>query len=127
LRKENAGLSTEYSAKIAEILASTEERRGVVWSLQESGDLNVNLVRFTEGEGVGEHVNDEVDVLLVGVSGSGEVRINGRLQCLSSGTLILLPKGARRSTRGSSADFAYLTVHRRRGPLKIGVPRQNAG
>ena len=126
MRNENAKVTTEYGATIAEILASTEERTGVVWSLQESGDLNVNLVRFTEGEGVGERVNDEVDVLLVGVSGSGEVRINGRLHHLSSGTLILLPKGARRSTRGISADFVYLTVHRRRGPLKIGILRQDA-
>lgn len=118
-------MSTEYSATIAEILASAEGRTGVVWSLQESGDLNVNLVRFTKGEGVGEHVNDEVDVLLVGVSGSGEVRINGGLHCLSGGTLILIPKDARRSTRGISADFAYLTVHRRRGPLKVGVPKRN--
>ena len=112
-------------AEYAEILASAEGRTGVVWSLQESGDLNVNLVRFTEGGGVGEHVNDEGDVLLVGVSGSGEVRINGGLHCLSGGTLILLPKGARRSTRGISADFAYLTVHLRRGPLKVGVPRRD--
>ena len=119
LRNENAGLSTEYSAKIVEILASTEERTGVVWSLQESDDLNVNLVQFTEGEGVGEHVNDEVDVLLVGVSGSGEVRINDTLHRLYSGTLIHIPKGVRHSTRAISANLAYLTVHQRRGPLKI--------
>jgi quercetin dioxygenase-like cupin family protein len=118
-------LSTEYSATIAEILASTKERTGVIWSLQESRDLNVNLVQFAEGEGVGEHVNDEVDVLFVGVSGSGEVRINGTLHGLSSGTLILIPKGVRRSTRGTSANFAYLTVHQRRGPLKIRVPRRD--
>ena len=118
-------MSTEYSGTIAEILASTVERTGVVWSLQESTDLNVNLVQFTEGEGVGDHVNDEVDVLLVGVSGHGEVRINGTLHFLSSGTLILIPKGVRRSTRGISANFAYLTVHQRRGPLKIRVPRRD--
>jgi hypothetical protein len=63
-------LSTKYSATIAEILASTEERTAVIWSLQESRDLNVNLVQFTRGEGVGEHVNDGVDVLFVGVPGS---------------------------------------------------------
>jgi quercetin dioxygenase-like cupin family protein len=125
LRNENARLSTEYSATIAEILASTKERTGVIWSLQESRDLNVNLVQFAEGEGVGDHVNDEVDVLLVGVSGSGEVRINSTLHCLSSGTLILIPKGVPRSTRGISADFAYLTIHQRRGPLKIRVPRRD--
>ncbi len=115
-------MNAEYSAKIAEILASTEGRTGVVWSMQESTDLNVNLVRFTEGEGVGDHINDEVDVLLVGVTGSGEVRINDSMHQLSSGTLVLVPKGARRSTRGISASFAYLTVHQRRGPLKIRVP-----
>ena len=115
----------EYSAKIAEILASAEGQKGVVWSLQESGDLNVNLVRFAEGEGVGEHANDEVDVLLLGVSGSGEVRINGGLHCLSGGTLVFIPKGAQRSTCSISADFAYLTVHRRHGPLKVGMPKRN--
>ena len=118
-------MSTEYSATIAEILASTKERTGVIWSLQESRDLNVNLVQFAEGEGVGEHLNDEVDVLLVGVSGSGEVCINGTLHGLSSGTLILIPKGAQRSTRGISATFAYLTVHQRRGPLNFRVPRRD--
>jgi quercetin dioxygenase-like cupin family protein len=118
-------VSTEYSARVAEILATAEERTGVVWSLQESVDLNINLVQFDEGEGVGEHVNDEVDVLFFGVSGSGEVRINGRLHCLCGGTLIHVPKGVRRSTRGISANFAYLTVHQRRGPLKIRVPRRD--
>ena len=52
-------MPTEYSATIAEILACTEERTAVIWSLQESRDLNVNLVHFTRGEGVEEHVNDE--------------------------------------------------------------------
>ena len=118
-------MSTEYGAEFAEILASAEGRTGVIWSLRESGDLNVNLVRFTEGEGVGEHLNDEVDVLLVGVSGSGEVRIDGRAHGLSGGTLIFIPKGTLRSTHGTSADFAYLTVHRRRGPLKVGVPKRD--
>jgi quercetin dioxygenase-like cupin family protein len=99
-------LPTEYSTTIAEILASTQERTAVIWSLQGIRDLNVSLVQFTRGEGIGEHVNDEVDVLLVGVPGSGDVRINGTLHCLSSGTLILILKGARRSTRGTSTDFA---------------------
>jgi quercetin dioxygenase-like cupin family protein len=120
-----ARLSTEYSAKLAEIMTSAGGRTGVVWSLQESTDLNVNLVQFTEGGGVGEHVNDEVDVLYVGVSGTGEVRINDTLHWLSGGTLVFIPKGAQRSTCSISADFAYLTVHRRRGPLKVGMPKRN--
>src|SRR5918997_6284158 len=55
----------------------------------------------------------------------GDVRINGTLHCLSSETLILIPKGARRSTRGTSADFAYLTVHQRCCPMKIRAPRRD--
>ena len=49
------------------------ERAGVVWTLEQGDDINVNLVRFPAGRGVDEHVNEEVDVLVIGVSGSGLV------------------------------------------------------
>ena len=100
-------------------LAAGGDRVGVIWALQGSDELNVNLVRFGSGGGVGEHANDEVDVLVVGVSGSGLVVVDGEEHNLGPGTLMFLPKGTRRSTRGRSEDFAYLTVHRRRGPLRI--------
>jgi hypothetical protein len=35
------------------------ERTGVVWSLKQGDDINVNLVRFPAGRGVSEHVNEE--------------------------------------------------------------------
>ena len=89
---------------------------GAIWT-QQSEDLNVNLLVFASGEGVAEHVNAEVDVLLVGITGRGAVTINGTPQILSPGRAIVIPKGARRSTRGVSASFAYLTCHRRRGGL----------
>ena len=95
---------------------------GVLWTLEGSEDLNANLVRFPVGEGVGEHVNGEVDVLVVGVSGAGHVAVDGSGYALRAGTVVFVPKGSRRSTRSESADFAYLTVHRRRGPLRIGRP-----
>jgi quercetin dioxygenase-like cupin family protein len=60
-----------------------------------------------------------VDVLLVGVSGSGLVEVDGEEHRLGPGKLIFIPKGTRRSTRSLSEGFAYLTVHRRRGPLRI--------
>jgi quercetin dioxygenase-like cupin family protein len=97
-----------------------EERTGVVWTLEQEGDLNVNLVRFPVGGGIEEHVNDEVDVLFVGVSGSGAVAVEGQEHHLGAGKVAFVPKGARRSTRSGTADFAYLTIHRRRGPLRIG-------
>ena len=101
-----------------EILAPSGDR-GAIWALEGSGDLNANLVRFDAGGGVGEHVNQEVDVLFVGVAGMGTVRVDGEEHPLSEGTLVFAPKGSRRSTSAYSDGFAYLTVHRRRGPLRI--------
>lgn len=92
----------------------------MAWTLEESEDLNANLVRFPAGGGVGAHVNDEVDVVIVGVSGAGAVTVDGEEHALTGGTLVVVPRGASRSTRSDSDDFAYLTVHRRRGPMRLG-------
>ncbi len=108
-------------------IATTAQGMGVVWTLEESGDLNMNLIRFPDGEGVGEHVNDEVEVIFLGVSGSGFVNVDGEDCHLSDGTLVFVPKGIRRSTRSESNDFAYLTVHRRRGALRIGNRQEMKG
>ena len=89
------------------------------WTLQ-SDDLNANLLVFAKGNGVGEHINAEVDVLVVGIEGEGEVVIDGAARVLRARQAILIPKGARRSLTGTSDRFAYLTCHRRRSPL---VPR----
>jgi quercetin dioxygenase-like cupin family protein len=102
------------------LAAAVDERTGVVWTLEGSDDLNANLVRFDREDGVGEHVNGELDVVFVGVAGSGFVRVEGEEHPLSAGTLVFVPRGAGRSTVALSDGFAYLTVHRRRGPLKIG-------
>lgn len=105
---------------LRELLATAGDRGGAIWTLEGSGDLNANLVRFDAGEGVGEHVNDEVDVLFVGISGSGYVEVDGERHSLGSGKLAFARKGTRRSTRAAAGGLAYLTVHRRRGLLGIG-------
>jgi quercetin dioxygenase-like cupin family protein len=110
----------EDSVNLGETAASSAGRAGVVWTLQGSSQLNANLVRFSVGGGVGEHVNDEVDVIVVGVAGSGSVEVNGKEHPVSEGTMIFIPRGTRRSTRATSGDFAYLSIHPRRGPLQIG-------
>ncbi len=108
------------TANLDDLAAAAPDRVGVIWALRESGDLNANLVRFDAGGGVGEHVNEEVDVLFVGVSGSGWVRVDGEEHRLSVGTLVFAPGGARRSTGASFDGFAYLTIHRRLGLLRVG-------
>jgi quercetin dioxygenase-like cupin family protein len=104
---------------LAGMAAAAGEKSGVIWTLRESDDLNANLVRFEAGGGVGEHTNDEVDVVFVGVSGAGSVLTNGEEHRLSAGTLVLVRRGARRSILALSEGFSYLTVHRRRGPLQM--------
>jgi quercetin dioxygenase-like cupin family protein len=109
-----AGDSVDLNALAA------DGRGGAIWTLEGSGDLNANLVRFDRGGGVGEHVNEEVDVLFAGVAGAGIVRVDGEEHPLSAGMLVFVPKGAGRSTLALSEGFAYLTVHRRRGPIRLG-------
>ena len=112
-------MSLTFRMDLEAVAASAAAREGVVWTLEASGDLNANLVRFGAGRGVGEHVSDEVDIIFVGVSGSGTVKVDGEELALSTGKLVFVPKGALRSTRSASEDFAYLTIHKRRGPLRI--------
>lgn len=106
---------------LKEVAAEAGEHSGVLWSLnkEQSEDLNANLVRFPTGGGVGEHINDEVDLVIVGVSGSGEILVGEERHDIRSGMLVFVPKGARRSILSGSDDFAYLSIHRRRTPLPI--------
>ena len=105
---------------LSEIAGSATGKEGVVWTLEGSGDLNANLVRFEAVGGVGEHVNEEVDVLIVGVSGAGLVGVDGEDYPVANGDMVYVPRGSRRYTRAVSDGFAYLSAHRRRGPLRIG-------
>jgi quercetin dioxygenase-like cupin family protein len=115
----SARLKNSVSLKDAAVNAG--DRAGVIWTLDASRDLNANLVHFGTGQGVEEHVNDEVEVIIVGVSGSGIVTVDLKEHALSAGVLVFIPKGAERSIVSTSEEFAYLTVHRRRRPLQIGL------
>lgn len=96
---------------------------GVHWTLDGDGDLNVNLVHLDAGHEVGAHVNDAVDVLLVGLDGTGEVTVDASRHDLGPAVAVHVPKGARRSIRAGGLGFAYLTVHRRRSGPTVGPRR----
>jgi quercetin dioxygenase-like cupin family protein len=105
---------------LREVVAEAGERSGTIWALMHSDDLNANLVRFPTGRGVEEHVNDELEVFFLGVSGSGVATVDKDEYVVSPGRMIFIPKGARRSTLSASENFAYLSIHRKRGTLQIG-------
>ena len=102
-------------ADLAAVAAATAVR-GPAWRLTDA-DLNANLLVFDAGQGIETHVNHAVDVLIVGMSGSGSITIDGAATPLSAGRVVLIPKGSERSVRAESDRFAYLTVHRARGGL----------
>jgi quercetin dioxygenase-like cupin family protein len=87
-----------------------------------SEDLNVNLVSWPAGGGVGEHVNDERDVLLVVVRGAMTLRVDGVSRDVSVDHAIVVPKGSTRSIVAGADGVRYVSAHRRRAPLDIARP-----
>lgn len=91
---------------------------GPLWGMA-SDDLNATLLAWPPGEAVAEHVNAEVDVLVVVLAGSATVTIDGAPHAVAAPAALLVPRGARRAIRAGEDGVRYLSVHRRRGPLQI--------
>lgn len=101
-------------------LAAPSGGGGAIWSLPHGGDLDANLVRLDPDGAIGEHVNDDVDVLMIVQSGAGHLHINGTCRDLAADHLALIPRGSVRSISAGPSGITYLSVHRRRSPLSIG-------
>lgn len=82
-----------------------------------SAQLNVNLLRLAPGDVIAEHVNGEVDVLLVIVGGVGELAVDGAVWPLHTGQLVVVPRGAARLLRCTDEPLVYVSCHQRRGGL----------
>ena len=107
-------------------LARNAADGGAIWS-HAGADLNANFVIFDAGQGVAEHVNDEVEVLVVALLGAGYVTVDGQRHPLTTGQVIAIPAGTRRAIGSAGERFGYLTCHRRRARLwPRGVPRLGA-
>jgi quercetin dioxygenase-like cupin family protein len=109
------GLPPESVVDVAEALRHARYD-GAIWSLN-CEQLNVNLMRLSAGEGIPEHVNGELDVLLVVFEGAGELIVDGESHDLGPGLALVVPRGARRGLRCSKGPLVYLTAHRQRGGL----------
>jgi quercetin dioxygenase-like cupin family protein len=89
---------------------------GPIWSVN-SEQLHVNLLRLPTSDGVAEHVNNEVDVVLVIFEGSGALTVDGMTYSLNPGRVLVVPRGATRAMRCTAGPLIYLTCHRRRAGL----------
>ena len=114
------------------------EGDGVHWTLEEPGDLNVNLVHLDAGHIVGEHTNDEVAVVIVVLAGRGRLTIDGHGTDLTTHVVANVPRMSRRSVRAADDEgLDYLSIHRSRSPLGVrsgrsdlaamGAPREEGG
>jgi quercetin dioxygenase-like cupin family protein len=101
-------------------LAAGGRHAGALWRL-DGQDLQANLVRLGPGHRIEPHRNDEVDVLMVIVSGRGELTLDGQVHQLAPIALVHLPRGMVRAIEAVDGPLAYLSVHRRRSAgLQVG-------
>jgi len=103
-------------------LAAGSNRPGALWRL-DGEDLQANLVWLGRGDRIEPHRNDEVEVLVVVVSGRGELTLDGQVHPLAPMVLAHLPKGTVRAVVAVDGPLAYLSVHRRR-PAGLRLGRQ---
>ncbi len=94
---------------------------GPLWAT-ESDDLDCTFVAWGSGQGVVEHVNAEVDVVMVVLSGNGRVFLDGRSMDLAPGAVLMIPKDVSRAIQAGEGGVAYLNVHKRRKRLNLGNP-----
>jgi mannose-6-phosphate isomerase-like protein (cupin superfamily) len=91
---------------------------GPLWGMA-STDLNATLLAWPPGHQVAEHVNGELDVLVIVLDGRGSATIDGEAHDLAAGSALLIPRGTRRGITADEPGLRYVSVHRRRGPLQI--------
>ena len=94
-------------------LAAGGNHPGALWRL-DGEDLQANLVQLDLGDRIEAHRNDDVEVLVVVVSGLVELTLDGHVHQLAPMVLVHVPKGTVRAVVAVGGPLAYLSVHRRR-------------
>ncbi|MCW2920798.1 MAG: Cupin 2, conserved barrel [Thermoleophilia bacterium] len=115
----------EPSAQCVRIDAAELARSGSGARWGHAGvQLNATLLAWPAGHVVTEHVNDEREVLLVGIAGSGVVRVEDVEHDLHAGIVLVVPRGARRTMRAGVEGMSYVAAHQARGRLQL-TPRSS--
>ena len=110
------------NSPVVDLLAP--DGKGPLWGT-ETDDLNATLLAWPANRGTGEHVNSERDVIVVFLTGSATVAIDGELHEVRDGQTLIFKKGQSRSITAGATGIRYLSVHLRRAPLMI-APRSAA-
>ena len=86
---------------------------GAIWGT-ETDDLDATVVRWDADYGVAPHTNEEVDVIMTVLGGSGTVVVDGQSSFLEAGHILVIGKGTDRKIRAGTDGITYLNVHKRR-------------
>jgi mannose-6-phosphate isomerase-like protein (cupin superfamily) len=91
---------------------------GPLWGMA-SGDLNATLLVWPPGHELVAETNSDLDVLLIVLEGGGIATVDEQEHALVAGGALLVEKGSSRAIRAGADGVRYVSVHRRRGPLRI--------
>ncbi|MER7758730.1 hypothetical protein [Streptomyces sp. NPDC097619] len=106
------------------VAGARPEDSGALWRLRSGGrQLDANLVRHLPGTGGTPSTETDVDVVLLAVSGSGTLTLDGTDTPLRPGLLAFLPRGATRAVSAGADGLVVLTVHGRRRGMSIAPAR----
>lgn len=106
-------MSNEITLIDLKALGQGASQGGPQWGLA-SEDLNATLLWWPDQHTIAPHVNNEVDVFVVVIDGSGVITVDGQEFAVSAGQGLLIPKGTERAIRSTGSSFCYLNIHRRR-------------
>lgn len=107
----------------AQILAgAAESASGALWKLDDPArDLDSNVIALPPGREIAWHVGPDLDVLMHVLAGGGRLRTDADDVALTPGALIWLPRRSGRAIVAGPDGLRYLTVHRRRPALGVGL------
>lgn len=99
------------------------DQGGALWRLAEPvRQLDANVVRLPAGNALAEHVEPDLDVLVLVLAGSGWLGGGEGRRPLAAGSVVWLPRGAARGFRAGPEGLVHLTVHPRRPGMTIKSP-----
>lgn len=99
--------------EVLDLRANIGENTGPQWGTA-TDDLNGTLLSWNQGQEIAAHVNNEVDVIMVVVEGTGTLILDGVRHEIRGGIAAVIPKGVERAVIAESTPLVYLNIHRKR-------------
>jgi quercetin dioxygenase-like cupin family protein/hemerythrin-like domain-containing protein len=115
-RLDQIDLPPQQDSPVVDLDAA--EGEGPLWGAA-SDDLNITMLSWYPGSATPEHVNEDRDVLVLCLAGSGTVVLGGALHTFAEGQMLIIEKGSPRRIEAGPHGLRYLSVHLRRPGLQI--------